>query len=333
MVLSPRAGPPRMSVGEDAAKAAWLAKLDAPSWGVSSSVPLSAAGDGDGNVVPPVSPIASVAPVAEYQAKAAWLASLDSEPSWKSSGGGGSLGSASEDAAKKWLARLDSTPSWVGGVASSQVTALVDDCKQGDDQACGTLVTCEDEAKRAWLARLDSTPSWVGGGSRAEVDAALDSPSAAPSGTASAEEAKRAWLEKLDAPAWGAAKLDAPAWGQATEKIAELVTDCKQGDEEACDTLYVCEEDAKNAWLSTMQMESFRDAPTRLTPYQRRIERRTAAAKAAAHPLVQDCKAGNQKAYETLYNCEQDAKNAHLAGLDMETFRDAPARLTKPYGF
>ena len=48
-----RAAPPQMN--EAAAKAAWLAKLDAPSWGT----------------------------MTEEAAKKAWLAKLDAKPSWQ----------------------------------------------------------------------------------------------------------------------------------------------------------------------------------------------------------------------------------------------------------
>jgi hypothetical protein len=66
------------AVDEDAAKAAWLAKLDQPSWGGASSAdPLTAPA-----TAPSVS-VASSAPLAvdEDAAKTAWLAKLD-QPSW-----------------------------------------------------------------------------------------------------------------------------------------------------------------------------------------------------------------------------------------------------------
>lgn len=100
-----RAGTPRMAAGEDAAKAAWLAKLDTPTWG----------GAGSGAVPAPSIIPQTPAPTAvnEDAAKAAWLAKLD-QPSWGGQGGGASP--ASESAAKAaWLASLDQgQPSWVG---------------------------------------------------------------------------------------------------------------------------------------------------------------------------------------------------------------------------
>jgi len=68
-----RVSTPRMVTNaEDAAKAAWLARLDAPTWGAGSVVPSTPI------VTAPIVP----AQDAEEAAKAAWLASLGTEPSW-----------------------------------------------------------------------------------------------------------------------------------------------------------------------------------------------------------------------------------------------------------
>ena len=107
--------PPRMVVGEEAARARWLNKLDnSPSWG---SVQRR-----EGRMEENVRGVVVPAPPAR---------------------------SASEDAAKRaWLASLDA-PSW--GQAAA---AMMDDCEQGDDLACDDLLTAtkEEEAKRVWMA-------------------------------------------------------------------------------------------------------------------------------------------------------------------------------------
>ena len=78
-----RAVAPRMVVGEDAAKAAWLARLDGPMWGNVAPAAMPPP--------PPApaayAPVASVLPPkpSEDAAKAAWLASIDQEPSWVTS--------------------------------------------------------------------------------------------------------------------------------------------------------------------------------------------------------------------------------------------------------
>ena len=63
-------GPAAMPLSEDAAKAAWLAKQDKPSWGPAAAVPAL--------------PVAAVPPVSSYEdeeARRAWLARQEA-PSW-----------------------------------------------------------------------------------------------------------------------------------------------------------------------------------------------------------------------------------------------------------
>merc|ERR1719408_427460 len=76
---------------EEAAKKAWLARLDLPTWGAAQDV------------------VATVAKMSEEEAKKAWLARLD-VPSWGAAKAVVSTVFAmSEEEA--WLARLDQ-PSW-----------------------------------------------------------------------------------------------------------------------------------------------------------------------------------------------------------------------------
>ena len=123
-MVTPRAAPPVMRISEDAARAAWLAKLDTPSWGVGTSVD-----DADGVVVP-----VTQAPYQEEQAKQAWLAKLEAPF-------GSSPVSApiESDVAKKeaWMEKLD-VASW-GQATPQQLVELVGDCEGGDDSACGQL--------------------------------------------------------------------------------------------------------------------------------------------------------------------------------------------------
>lgn len=96
--------------GEAAAKAAWLAKVDSqPSWTTGASAPVSVP------VVAPVAePVAAPQPVAfapvadasEAAAKAAWLARLDIQPT--------RTAVVDVDAAKAaWLASIEQEPSWM----------------------------------------------------------------------------------------------------------------------------------------------------------------------------------------------------------------------------
>ena len=207
---------------EASAKAAWLAKLDAPTWGPSGSTSAAPAAASPAAYAP--APAAS--PMNEDAAKRAWLDSLDNEPSWKSGGRGpvavmeacvdgiddacdmlskeavakaawlakldvpawGNSAKMTEAAAKaKWLASIDIEPSWLTGrsaVPPAEVMQVMeDDCLAGVDVACDMLQK-EAEAKAAWLAKLD-VPTW---GTSVKM---------------SEEEAKRAWLAKLDnEPSW-----------------------------------------------------------------------------------------------------------------------------------
>ena len=182
-----RTHPISMSAAEDAAKAAWLAKLDAPAFG--------------GSVVPAAGPTASQAPestaaapnpTSEDAAKAAWLAKLDA-PAWDSArpttmpalATATHSDASAEDAAKRaWLAKIDA-PSWGASdrMAQPATSAFLTETSA---QAASA-----EAAKAAWLSKLEA-PSW---GAAATV----------PSGVADAaehalspEEAPASQLENLD---------------------------------------------------------------------------------------------------------------------------------------
>ena len=158
----------RAPADEEAAKRAWLARLDAPTWGaVAAAVAEVAAG------------VAGSKPTAaEEAAKQAWLARLD-EPTWR---------------------KASSSLVSIAGSAAAQA-ALAEDCRQGVDEACKRLTTREEDAKKAWLARME-TSEW--GAVNQAVTAVATEMAAEPTAAVSAEDiARRAWLAKQDVLSWG----------------------------------------------------------------------------------------------------------------------------------
>jgi hypothetical protein len=240
------------------AKRAWLAKLDAPTWGTAATALAS--------VVSEAAHIADMTEACyegddvacdnlsrEDEAKRAWMASLD-VPTWGAAAAAVSAVATqvtdvtrapvtSENAARKaWLASVDaSRPSWGKGAKMS-----------------------EDAAKTAWLAKLDA-PSW--GQAAAQVAAAaqnapwLGSAAAAVSAVASevngrstlsAEEiAKQAWLAKLDTPTWGhtTAAWAAPGAATSQDMFVEY--------EGAVRPTTISEDAAKQAWLANVDTPSW----------------------------------------------------------------------------
>jgi len=271
---------------EEEAKAAWLAKLDAPSWGavtaavaaVSSEVAAVAGRSVGGamtaediakhkwlssieepgswkkaNLVTEVAAPAAVAShtsgVSELAAKAAWLAKMD-QPQWGPGASvAGKAGNAEDVAKAAWLAKLDA-PAWGAAAAAisaaGSMAARDEACEKQVEEACDGL-SREEEAKRAYLARLDA-PTWG-------AVAAAVSEVAAATVQGSEDVAKAAWLAKLDAPTWGkAAKALVDIAGQAGASAA-MEKACDQGVEVACDGMSR-EEEAKRAYLAKL------DAPT-----------------------------------------------------------------------
>merc|ERR1719271_401114 len=141
---------------EEEAKRAWLAKLDAPTWGAAAAAVSAVA-----TQVTEMTNVDLPPRMSEQEAKRAWLARLD-VPSW------GKGAKMSEEAAKKaWLARLDA-PSW--GKAAALVAAAAQEMPGFGAAAAAvsavasevntsSTLSAEEIAKQAWLAKLD-TPSW-----------------------------------------------------------------------------------------------------------------------------------------------------------------------------
>lgn len=219
-----QASSPSMMATEADAKAAWLARLDAPKWGPSVSSTVA--------VAPADVPMKDIA-ASEEEAKMRWLARLDA-PTW---GKATSLVSTEEEAKMRWLARLDA-PTWgkaslssTAGAEAAQMAELSERCDSGETEACDAVAK-EEDAKKRWLARLDA-PTW------GKAAAALASVAAeAKEVQATEEEAKQRWLSRLDAPTWGPAAASAPpAVAYVSPTIAGGSAD---------------EEEAKKKWLARL---------------------------------------------------------------------------------
>jgi len=233
-----------MTASEDAAKAAWLAKLDAPSWGLAAQAMRSIAEE-----------------AAQFQALSEECDAGDSEAC-------GTL-SKEEEAKKKWLAKID-VPSW--GKAAAAMKEI------GEDEVASVSSSMsEEEAKKAWLAKLDK-PVWGQAAAamtsivaEAHYVAGLTedaneeaSEGAAAKALAKENEAKRAWLAKLDVPSWGKmseeeakkkwlAKLDVPSW---QGKVAPTKP-AAAADADSVFRMEVSEEEAKKKWLAKLDVPSW----------------------------------------------------------------------------
>ena len=174
------------ATAEATAKAAWLAKQDAPAWGGAQAVESSDLSQTTYGTVISTSKSYDPLGVIETQvdAKVAWMSKLDT-PTWGNVAVAAPAFQPAPDAGAPvsevvakaaWLAKLDA-PTWgVGGAPTSEAAA-----------------------KAAWLAKLDA-PVWGG--------AAIAAPAAASAASfaavlSSAAAAKAAWMAKLDAPTWG----------------------------------------------------------------------------------------------------------------------------------
>lgn len=212
---------------EAAAKAAWLAKVDAfqrQSW--------MAAGN--------VSPGESVAPMpaapypttdAEAAAKAAWLAKLDAQQhSWITDVP--APNSPDEAAAKAaWLAKTEQQASWVGVGAARP--AVAPEATAAQVYHAGVETTdAEAAAKAAWLAKVDA--HWKSGGG-------LPAPSTPDEATA-----KAAWLARIDAQnqaPWVGAQDATRDTAAAPASVASTPMETATAD------------DAKAKWLASLSEE------------------------------------------------------------------------------
>ena len=258
---------------EDAAKRAWLSKLDLPTWGqvaaeVSAGAVAAVAGESAakaawlskiednqpawvskmqgaaGKVVPTASvpePVVVAASSDEAAAKAAWLSKLDVP-----------IAPTSEASAKRaWLSKLDQ-PTWGAAASALYEAASIADlsaqCDEGVQTAC-SQVSGEDAAKAAWLSKLD-VPSW--GAAAQVVNDILEVTNLNPSEDA----AKAAWLAKLDAPTWGQAASALTEVVAEAAQMADLTAKCESGEQKACTNLSN-EDKAKREWLSKLDVPAW----------------------------------------------------------------------------
>ena len=289
---------------EEEAKAAWLAKIDAPTWGavvaavatVSSEV-ASVAGRSVGGAM-----------TAEDIAKHKWLSSIEEPGSWKKANlvteaaapaaVASHTSGVSELAAKAaWLANMDQ-PQW--GPGASVATPVLGGSGAIVTGPAGNAANAENAAKAAWLAKLDA-PAW--GKASAALSAAASMAARdeacekeveeACDGLSREEEAKRAYLARLDAPTWGAVAA-------AVSEVA-AATGPAGGDNNA----------AKAAWLAKL------DAPTWGKASAALINIAGQAGASAAQEA--DCDRGVEVACDGMSR-EEEAKRAYLAKLDAPTW-------------
>jgi hypothetical protein len=236
---------------EEEAKRAWLARLDAPTWGAAAAAVSAVA-----TQVTEMTNVDLPPRMSEDEAKRAWLARLD-VPSW------GKGAKMSEEAAKKaWLARLDA-PSW--GKAAAQVAAAAQEMPGFGAAAAAvsavasevntsSALSAEEIAKQAWLAKLD-TPSW----GNKSVAPPQDMYTGSVSPSATEEAAKQAWLQRVEdsRPSWGnrPAAPAAPA-ASAPEDISSLYNGVVVPNVSV-------EQAAKLAWLAKQEVPTWRRAVDR----------------------------------------------------------------------
>ena len=196
-----------MTSQEEAAKQAWLARLDAPTWSKAATtvagISATALSTPDGMEEDCIAGIETACDMIAHEeaAKQAWLAKLDA-PTWGAVAAAVTevaaavnveSGQPGEEQAKKaWLSRLDA-PTW-GAAASTLVEvagdavnteALTEACDSGENVACDML-NQEADAKAKWLAMLDA-PVWGAAAAAVAAVATVASEVPADSG-ATAEE-------------------------------------------------------------------------------------------------------------------------------------------------
>lgn len=233
-----------VTMKEAAAKAVWLAKLDAPTFG--------------GKVIA----TNKQAKEDEAKAKAVWLSQIDNvfdtstwgqatkvlsvvEEAMQVQGLANKCESGNtaacvelskeEEAKRRWLASID-VPTW-GMIAKAAEQA-------------SAAAAAEASAKEAWLAKLD-TPTWGKAAAavmsvaseaammQALTDECASGVTTACDSLATEDAAKKAWL----------AKLDVPSWGAAAKAMSHVVAAAPSASEE--------EAAAKAAWLAKIDQQAW----------------------------------------------------------------------------
>ena len=236
-------------MNEAAAKAAWLASLDQPSWGPkAAAVSATAAPDA-------TTPFSAQS---EAAAKAAWLASLDNEPSWLGAAtptavaSGAPPASLSEAEAKAPPHLVQTRPlrrarylhthppgmNRPSGLPLSTLShrgwaawVLARPCPKRQRRLPLRLslrrplhdnVITAHGIQAKWLASLETQPSWLSKGPAAAPAPAFDA--APPLAAMSEDAAKAAWLASLDStPSWLGKGSAAPAAASAPDMSGSVV--------------------------------------------------------------------------------------------------------------
>ena len=317
------------NMDEEAAKAAWIAKLDE---GRYNGPPSSNRSPGVGRVVPTAAtaaPVTPVAPVvggfvensAEDEAKSAWLNRLDT-PAWGMAPRGGGAHAGSADARRQ---AREAAPV----VAESAADAL----------PAGT--SAEEQAKLRWLSRLDVPDFKSGAGNGAS---STKPPVSASVVTNLEQDAKAKWLSRLDIPTWGKAATTLAEVAADGAAISALTAECASGIDAACETLST-EDAARKSWLAKLDVPSWGAAAKAVSDIVEVVASDEASAKAAwlsrldaptwgaaaqgvsavveeaakmAH-LTEECNSGVNTACEML-SAEDQAKKVWLAKLDVPTW-------------
>jgi hypothetical protein len=277
---------------EEAAKKAWLAKLEASKWRPAAHVvkqvildaaPMDAldaqCSEGDDKACDMLT--------REEEAKQRWLAKIGepktyrrkksatpSATSYAPAPPTSQIPSTSQEegngeaAKKRWLEKLQAskwkkTASVVKEAAdhASYVHKLDKECSSGVEEACDTL-SSEEDAKKRWLSKLDAK-SWR------RTQRVVKKVSDASENIAKLEEDCNSGVDTAcesisaeeEAKKKWLAKLEAARWGrggQAKEvvsdaaQMATLDEQCESGHQVSCDLLEQ-EEEAKKRWLSKME--------------------------------------------------------------------------------
>ena len=264
-------------LGEAEAKAAWLAKLDAPTWGAAAQV---------------------LSPRSRRRRRCV---------SWRTTAGG--VDTACDQLSyEDEAARVARTWTFFDGAAAA-VTSVAADVRPTEEQArrrgsqsstrplgeprrpddprprraargrCSVVrsrrrgrvrhMNQEDEAKKAWLNRLDAPAQAAAAASeiaemqRIEEDCIAGDDVAWE--TLSREgEAKASWLAKLDSDTWGKTASALETVVSEASGMKQMEDDCNVGIEEACDQLSR-EDEAKRAWLNRLDTPTWGTAAAAVT--------------------------------------------------------------------
>ena len=254
---APAAAPASSSL-EAAARAAWLAKQETPSWGRQVAAVAAECDEGDAEACDSL--------LNEEEARLRWLARQDA-PAW---GQGATAAVPIAPADDEVIVRTMTSSLLIDdtallAAASEAAAWLAEQNVRTEGQGGAAPATSEAAAKAAWLAKQE-VPSWgkdvtagavvAGAVAEAEQEEAeqaigamgdmLDVLASLPE-----EEAKRAWL----AGQGGSALVPPPH--QAIWQERGLQELCEEEVQEACDTISL-EEEAKQAWLAKQDAPALR---------------------------------------------------------------------------